>query len=173
MASAVRHSARWTDAFVRARIGKSWGFLPSQLGLSRKSYPAFKRQQGMWHRYHTCLPSPPAVDTTLLMSVGRQTTAVENEAVRSLLWQHGREGGKRDVYNPTIGCIRRTYGYTGLSRPYISRLTFVGQLRADKVAQPSRRLQSFIPLGFLTWEEEEGFRLLDLWRQAFDSLATE
>lgn len=45
MAAAVSSRPCWVDAFVRSRIGKAWGFLPSQLG--HLTYPAFSRERGL------------------------------------------------------------------------------------------------------------------------------
>lgn len=115
MADAVRKAGpAWVDAFQRARIGRRWGFLPSQLG-HLVTYSAYKRQSTMTlRRGHTPLPDPALRqdESQLRRITGRDPTAVEAEALRSYFWQNGRRGGmKRDVYNPSVGCIRRTYLY--------------------------------------------------------------
>jgi len=185
MASAVADDARWTDAFVRSRIGKSWGFLPSQLGLSSRSYPAFCRQREMTAtRYHTPLPwSAPVAPSSLLVSLGREALPHESEATRALLWQEGREGGsKRDVPDWSRGQVRRSYGYVkpnrllgspSLARKFGRELTFVSQLRSLRVKRkPKRDPGGWIPRDFVTVEELGGLAELDLWRQAVDSLVS-
>jgi hypothetical protein len=54
----------WVDAFVRSRIGKSWEFLPSQLGLPLHRHSAWNLQRLMMRRgrVHTDLPSLPALE---------------------------------------------------------------------------------------------------------------
>lgn len=176
MASAVRGSAAWTDSFVRARIGRSWGFLPCQLGLNRRSYSAWERARSLGQtRLPTALPSLPQVNSDQLIPLGRRGTPIEAEATRSLLWRIGREGGKRDVFNPSRGLVRRSYRYYhGGSWRDNAGLSFVGQIRGDKISPPMKNdFGSLIPRDFVTEEENEGLRLLDLWRSAFDSLAAE
>jgi hypothetical protein len=182
MASAVRGQARWTDAFVRSRIGKSWGFLPSQLGLCSRSYPAFCRQREMTAtRYHTSLPwDGPCPPSSLLVPLGREAYPCEAEAARALLWREGREGGsKRDVLSLSRGAVRRSYGYVRRNRLRLRAragkfgrdLTFVGQLASLKVkGKPKRDLGHFVPRDFVTLEEAEGLNLLEEWRQAIPPL---
>jgi len=170
IASAVRTSVVWSDAFVRSRVGQRWGFLPSQLGLPAKSHAAFKRERTLRDRRNpTCLPEPPAVRSERLVVVrGRQPTPVESEAVRSILWAEGREGGKRDVWSPSCGSIRRTYSYR--SRPAWSRLSFVGQVLSAKARGSQAPVLSIVPRDFVSEEEMRGFAELDHWRDAFGSL---
>lgn len=169
MASAVSSRPCWVDAFQRSRIGRAWGFLPSQLG--HRTYPSFKREQGLGHRrVYTELPVPPgSTDERLRCVSGRDATAVEAECLRNFLWENGRGGGrKRDVFSPSLGKVRRTYQYR--SRPCWSRLTFVAWSGRGQ-ASPVKRPVFFLPADANTEEEECGLLLLDLWHQAFDSLA--
>jgi hypothetical protein len=176
MAQAVlKCSPGWVDAFSRARIGRRWGFLPSQLG--HKTYPAFLRESGMRNRRTwTALPEPRDVLDPLCASlvriVGRDPTAVEAEALRSFMWEHGRMGGlRRDVFSPSCGEVRRTYGYRKVSCR--SHLSFVGWGGPKSCFLRGKKPVWFwLPESFQTEEEMEGFRELDLWRHAFDSLAT-
>jgi len=153
-AKAVAGSVAWTDAFVRSRIGKKWGFLPSQLRLNPKSYVAFERGRSMWNRNFTCLPEAPNVPSTLLLGVRRRLDPDEQVALFLHQWATGREGGKkRDVFNPSVGSVRRTYAYRAV-KPW-SRLTFLGKLAALKV-EPARREEElrFLPVDYVSIRED-------------------
>jgi len=170
MAKAVLVSPAWTDAFQRCRIGRRWGFLPSQLG--HLSYASFKRERQMTRtRHFTSLPNLAFVqdESSLRRIAGRDPTPLEAEALRNFMWVEGRRGKlKRDEYNPSCGCIRRTYAYR--SRPARSYLHFVAWRR---VFGTRSRAPGFflVPDSWETEEESVGMLLLDQWRQAFDSLA--
>nr|WAK77878.1 MAG: hypothetical protein [Botourmiaviridae sp.] len=168
MASAVLSAGiPWVDAYQRARIGRRWGFLPSQIGHS--TYAAYKRERQMLRRRtFTALPSPTdKQDLTSLRKIsGRDPTPVEAEALRSFFWEHGRRGGlKRDVWNPSCGYIRRTYGYR--ARPCTSYLSFVVTRAMTRLE--SRRPKSarffLLPEGFETEEEMRAVAGLECWRQ--------
>jgi hypothetical protein len=172
MAKAASSSRAWTDTFSRTRIGRRWGFLPSQLG--HKTYASWLREKQMLRSRHpTTLPSAPLapVNASLRVIRGRDPRPLEVEAMRSFMWANGRDGGlKRDVFSPSCGKIRRTYAYR--SRPAWSSLSFVGW-RGPKCEFFRRSNSGFflLPEEFETDEEGVGSLLLDLWRQAFDSLA--
>jgi hypothetical protein len=150
---AVAGSVKWTDAFVRSRIGKKWGFLPSQLGLNPRSFVAFAREQSMWNRHFTCLPAAPNVLSTSLQAVRRRLDPDEQVSMYLYTWNFGREGGKkRDVYNPTVGCVRRTYAYRAVKPRY--RLTYLSKLAALKVS--ARRQEEelhFLPADYVSIRE--------------------
>jgi hypothetical protein len=167
MAEAVSSRPCWMDAFVRSRIGRRWGFLPSQLGFT--TYPSYCRERGLLvKRQPTVLPGPAELPQEgLRRIIGRNPTPMEAEALRSFLWEHGRRGGlKRDVYEPTPGHIRRTYRYR--SRPCWSYLSFVGWSRPGHASQV-KRLGFYLPEDSATEEEEIGLMMLHQWRQAFDA----
>lgn len=185
MAKAVSSRPCWVDAFVRSRIGRAWGFLPSQLGF--KTYPSYLRERGLRvKRTFTNLPVQPGqVDSRLRCIVGRDATPSEAEILRSFLWKEGRGGGlKRDEWAPSLGFIRRTYGYRsqplkdkeysagiGLNRRFGATLSFSS---FSFVTRPKeQRKVFFLPEGENTEEEEVGLMLLDLWRQAIRPLAHE
>jgi hypothetical protein len=171
MASAVSSSPCWVDAFVRSRIGRAWGFLPSQLGFT--TYPSYLREKGLRvKRVYTELPLPPGrLDSRLRCIRGRDATPGEAELLRDFLWATGREGSmKRDEWSPSLGAIRRTYQYR--SSPVWSWLSFVSWSRQGR-APPVKAPVFFLPEECNTEEEESGLILLDLWRQAFDSLVNE
>lgn len=176
MAEAVVKSGHlWVDAYQRARIGRRWGFLPSQIG--HLTYASHLREKQMRRRrYFTDLPTQGPLDlgdAPLRRITGRDPTAIEVEALRSFEWTHGRLGGlKRDVFSPSCGKVRRSYGYR--ARPCWSSLSYVG-VRQRRLCAPSRKAPRFflIPDWFETEEEMEGIRLLDLWRQAVDSLVAD
>jgi len=154
-ASAVAADHEWTSAFVRSRIGKKWGFLPSQLGLHPSSHPAFVRERTMWNRHFTDLPGPPKVVSTSLLSVRRPLDPDELQALKLHQWTYGREGGKlRDVWNPSVGFIRRTYRYRAV-KPY-SRLTYLVHLASLRLTsgrkeQPVR----FLPADYVSKREDD------------------
>jgi len=159
----VRAGPQWVDAYQRARIGRRWGFLPSQIGHS--TYVAWKRERQMSRRRNfTPLPSPDdTMDMTSLRRIrGRDPTAVEAEALRSFFWEHGRRGGlKRDVFSPSCGKIRRGYSYR--VRPCERFVSYVCCRRISRLE--ARRLP--VPGFFLLPEEfetEEEMRALDALR---------
>jgi hypothetical protein len=164
MASAASARPCWVDAFVRSRIGRAWGFLPSQLG--HRTYPSFLREKGLrFRRTFSELPAPPgSSDSRLRCISGREATAVEAELLRDFLWENGRGGGlKRDVWEPSLGHIRRTYQYR--ARPCWSSLSWSGWRRRGQ-ASPVKKPVFFLPEGVSTEEEECGLLLLELWRAA-------
>lgn len=164
MAKAVSSRPVWADAFVRSRIGRRWGFLPSQLGI--RTYPAYLREQGLSSkRDFSALPEPPnTLDDRLRCIVGRDASPVEAEDLRDFLWQYGRgKGMKRDEWSPTPGAIRRTYHYRS-GRPW-SRLSFVswaGRKSGSSVKTP----RFYLPGGSDTEEEKVGLLLLEQWSAA-------
>jgi len=162
-AAAVRGSVEWTNAFIRSRIGKKWGFLPSQLGLHPKSYPAFSRERSMSNRIFTCLPGPPKADSTLLLAVRRQLDPDETVAMFLHQWEHGREGGKkRDVFEPSVGSIRRTYAYRAV-KPW-SKFTFLSKLASLKVtARREEENLHFLPADYVSKREDEVLKELKLY----------
>jgi len=115
MASAVLKSGpAWVDAYQRARIGRRWGFLPSQLGHLTYAAHLRERQMAKRGRAFTPLPSPEdSMDMSSLYRVtGRDATPAEVEALRSFFWANGRRGGlKRDAFSPSCGKVRRTYSH--------------------------------------------------------------
>nr|WAK77866.1 MAG: hypothetical protein [Botourmiaviridae sp.] len=156
MASAVSSAGpAWVDAYQRARIGRRWGFLPSQLG--HKTYVAYLRERQMSRsRYYTTLPSPDdKMDMTSLVRIrGRGPTAIEAEALRSFFWENGRRGGlKRDVFSPSCGKVRRTYGYR--SQPCSSYVSYVCCRRMDRLSNTCQKKADFflLPEEFETEEE--------------------
>jgi hypothetical protein len=172
MAKAVCISPAWTDAFQRSRIGRRWGFLPSQLG--HRTYASWLREKHLRRRrFPTELPGPalPPVSEELRRICGRDATSLEIEALRGFEWANGRLGGlKRDVFSPSCGKVRRTYSYRASPAKY--PLTFVGW-RGPKSCALGRKAPAFflVPASWETEEESLGLFQLDLWRQALDSLA--
>jgi hypothetical protein len=170
MAKACASRPCWESAFTRSRVGRRWGLLPSQVG--HKTYASFLRERSMLvRRTYTALPEPPGgQDSRLRRVVGRHASAVEKEKLQSFLWAHGRGGGlKRDEWNPSPGYIRRTYGYR--SKVPWRTLSFVSFKFRGK-ENPSKTAY-YLPADDNTDEEECGLMMLDLWRQAIDSLAHE
>lgn len=171
MAQAVLVSRGFTDAYQRARIGRRWGFLPSQLG--HMTYPAFLRERGMSRRSFTYLPEISSKNDSRLMAMSGSPSSIEAEALRSFFWEYGREGGKkRDVYSPSCGYVRRTYAYRVM--PVVYRLSFVGWVGPKSCVLRGKTLDTyFLPEDWVSEEEERGLQELDHWRLAFDSLALE
>jgi len=172
MAKAMSITPAFQDAYARTRIGRRWGFLPSQIG--HKSYASFKRERQMLvRRFYTDLPClESSQDTTSLRRIsGRNARPLEVEALREFHWSNGRRVGlKRDVFSPSCGKVRRSYGYRSVACR--SFLSFVGSRVSKLCALRGKAPDSFlVPDEFETEEESVGFMKLDLWRQAFDSLA--
>jgi len=188
MALAVRKAGpRFVDAFWRARIGRHWGMLPSQLGHS--TYVSFLREAGLLrHRYPTALPeqSDPSDEEGLRRIRGRDPTPVEAEVLRSFFWSNGRRGAlKRDVFSPSCGKVRRTYRYHSGLRSYLTFESwwravaaecpslFVGERDPGKIyrraVRKSRPRFFLVPDEFETEEEREGLVELENWASRFDS----
>jgi len=170
MAYAVSNAGpAWVDAYQRARIGRRWGFLPSQIG--HWSFAAWKRERQMLRRrIPTALPEASSRDdlTSLRKITGRDPTPVEAEALRSFLWENGRRGGlKRDEWNPSCGSIRRTYRYR--ARPCRSYLSFVVTKRMDRFRQQRIKASGFflLPEEFETVEEMRAMEGLVCFRQGW------
>lgn len=174
MAKAAASTRSWTDAFTRCRIGRRWGFLPSQIG--HLTYSSYKRERTMLlRRAFSKLPEQAKlpVNASLRRISGRDPTPLEIEAHRAFMWANGRDGGlKRDVYEPSCGHIRRTYAYR--VKPAWSYESFVSWCKKG-VVPPWKKGPSFffVPDDFETEEESLGLFVLDLWRQALDSLVGE
>lgn len=178
LVAATKFSPCWQDALVRSRIGRRWGFLPSQIGCW--TYPSWLRQRVMTRpcvarrgRLHTELPSSDfrQDESGLRRIQGRDPTPLESEALRAFLWEGGRRGRmKRDEYDPSPGYIRRTYRYR--ARPYTSSVSFVYWRTGRTDGSASARF-FLVPDEFEAEEESVGLFLLDRWRLAFDSLAEE
>nr|WPR16668.1 MAG: RNA-dependent RNA polymerase [Dracophyllum associated botourmia-like virus 5] len=169
MAKAVTVSPAFVDAYQRSRIGRRWGFLPSQLG--HKTYPSYLREKGMCNRYFTALPERSKEINTSLLKCSGTPSPVEAEALRSFFWKHGRDGGaKRDEWNPSCGFVRRTYGYR--SSRYWSSHSYVGWRGPKSRFLRGKKLDTyFVPDNWVSEEEMKGLAELDHWREAFDSLA--
>jgi len=169
----VNAGPRWTTAFTRSRIGRRWGFLPSQ--LAHYCYPSYRRERTMLQRrtYSDLPKSPSLLDHRLIHVQGRVASRREKDILLDFLWLNGRGGGlKRDVYDPTPGHIRRTYQYR--SKPAWRYLSFAFWGPSGKFLPVKKRVDSyFLPEECLTDEEEEGLFVLDLWRQAIGSLVKE
>nr|UJQ91935.1 MAG: putative RNA-dependent RNA polymerase [Botourmiaviridae sp.] len=156
----VKAGPSWVDAYQRARIGRRWGFLPSQIG--HKTYVAWKRERQMSRkRNFTSLPSPESTQdmTSLVVIRGRDPTAIEAEALRSFFWENGRRGGlKRDVFSPSPGKVRRTYSYR--ARPCSSFVSYVCCRRVERLVARRGPVPGFflLPEDF---ETEEEMRALD------------
>lgn len=172
MAKAVVEAGpAFVDAFQRARIGRRWGFLPSQLG--HMTYPSYLRERGLRvRRAWTALPEPvddSSFPEELVRITGRDPTPVEAEALRVVLWEHGRMGGlKRDVFSPSCGKVRRSYVYR--VRPCKSYLSFVGW-GGPKSCFLRRKKPDFflVPARWISEEEERGFARLEQLRQDWDN----
>jgi len=148
-AAAVRHSVVWTDAFVRSRIGRRWGLLPSQLELTRRSRVAWRRETTM--RKTRVFSKLPVQDQLALNPQLEWVVGVadpdEKEALLDFFWTWGRDGGrKRDVFSPSIGEVRRSYRYRKI--PMWRALTFVGQLRTPVVPGNGRSDSYLVPIEY-------------------------
>jgi hypothetical protein len=172
-AAATRGSVVWTDAFVRSRIGKKWGFLPSQLGLHSKSYPSYCRTRDMAPRYFTALPTRLSSNVPGLSATRRVADPDERLATVAHLFKYGRgEGRKRDVFSPSIGEVRRSYGRMRFA-PY-SVVSYRGKLASLKVASGEESdVLVFIPDDYTSLREDRAARAYDEFRRDFDSSLVE
>jgi len=164
MAEAVSSRPCWIDAFIRSRIGRPWGFLPSQLGF--RTYPSFRRETSMLERRSfSRLPVRDGSADDRLRCIPGDATAAEAEVLRDFLWENGRgKDRKRDVWSPSLGAIRRTYHYRSCRR--WSKLTFVGWAFRSHASLVKRPVY-FLPANAYTEKEEIGLLLLEAWRAAF------
>jgi len=148
-AAACRHSVAWTDAFVRSRIGRKWGLLPSQLELTRRSRVAWRRETTMRKkRVFSVLPGlDQLAHNPQLEWVKGDPDPDEKDALLDFFWRWGRDGGrKRDVFSPSIGEVRRSYRYRKI--PIRSILTFVGQLCSPVVPGNGRSGSYLVPIEY-------------------------
>jgi len=112
----------FVDAFTRSRIGRRWGFLPSQLGHFTYASYLRERQMSVRRNFSELPTSYERQDETSLRRIyGRDPRPLESEALRALMWNEGRRGGmKRDVFDPSCGRVRRTYCYVARPRRVIT-----------------------------------------------------
>ncbi|QGY72581.1 RNA dependent RNA polymerase [Plasmopara viticola lesion associated ourmia-like virus 51] len=168
-ASSVRHSVAWTDAFVRSRIGKKWGFTPLQLGLHRLSYPAFCRDREFANRRsHTEIPTVDKVSQTKLSSVPRALDHDEQLATTMHMVDNGREGGaKRDVFSPSVGEVRRSFQYR--KTKYWRHGSFLARVRQERLPTAAKVYPSFVLSEYVSMAEEKAIRALsDIWIERAD-----
>jgi hypothetical protein len=170
-AAAVRSSVKWTDAFIRSRIGKKWGLSPRQLGLHPQSYVAFQRMRELRRRrVDTPLPSTAQAVQEGLVAVRGQPDPDEVIALSEWLRNHGRPGGGlRDVWRPSVGHIRRTFRY--LRSELKSMLSFRGWLSSLKFLKGKEDELYFVPEEYEARRVTEGIRALGAWQQALDEAA--
>ncbi|QGY72567.1 RNA dependent RNA polymerase [Plasmopara viticola lesion associated ourmia-like virus 37] len=168
MACAVKKAGKeWVDAYQRARIGRRWGFLPTQLG--HWSYASYLRERQMLRRrLPTVLPDKRSdQDLTSLRKVPGDPSLNEQEILRDYLWTRGRLGGlKRDEWNPSCGKIRRSYRY--VAQPPTSYLSYV--VKTAMVRHDSRRKTVgffLLPEEADTDEEKKAYECLARWREPF------
>jgi len=122
-------------------------------------------------RFWTPLPEPSSdveFPEELVRITGRDPTPVEAEALRVVMWKHGRWGGsKRDVFSPSCGKVRRSYEYR--VRPCKSYLSFVGSGRPklSSLCQKEGGM-NLIPVTFVSDEESRGLEDLEQFRRNWD-----
>nr|WAK77957.1 MAG: hypothetical protein [Plasmopara viticola lesion associated ourmia-like virus 41] len=125
-AKAYSISPGWSTAFVKARLGRKWGLMPSQLGLDRRSHAAWRREVTMRKkRLYTELPVPKVeTDPKIEIRRGETPDPDETAALVAHIFSHGRVIGSRERYDPAIGVIRRSYRYRKI--PLRSPLSYRG-----------------------------------------------
>nr|WAK77925.1 MAG: hypothetical protein [Botourmiaviridae sp.] len=167
MANAVLDAGpEWVDAYQRARIGRRWGFLPSQIG--HKTYAAYKRERQMARcREYTPLPSRKDEDEAFLRRLVGEPSVREKMLLQEYIWLEGRPGGmKRSVYSPSCGCIRRSYRYG--ARPPISYLSFHVWKQYDRHLSREKKTEVyFLPWDVNSDEELRALYCLAKWREPF------
>jgi len=125
-AKAYSISPSWSTAFVKARLGRKWGLMPSQLGLDRRSHAAWRRETTMRKkRFFTELPIRKVeTDPNIEIRRGETPDPDETAALVAHIFSHGRYVGDRERYDPAIGVIRRSYRYRKI--PLRSPLSYRG-----------------------------------------------
>jgi len=125
-AKAYSISPSWSTAFVKARLGRKWGLMPSQLGLDRRSHAAWRRETTMRkRRFFTELPIRKVeTDPNIEIRRGETPDPDETAALVAHIFSHGRYVGDRERYDPAIGVIRRSYRYRKI--PLRSPLSYRG-----------------------------------------------
>nr|UYL94587.1 MAG: RNA-dependent RNA polymerase [Botourmiaviridae sp.] len=156
-AAAVRSSCQWTDAFIRSRIGKKWGFSPWQLGLFPLSYPGFCRNRELrTRRADTPLPSQvPALPETL-RAVRGQPDPDEVIALQVFLRNNGRQGPDKraEPRKISVGEVRRSYHY--LKRAPRFRLSFLSQIK--QLPSVVKDDMYFVPAEYESRRETDGVK---------------
>jgi hypothetical protein len=168
----VDAGTKWVDAFIKARVTSGWGILPSQLGLlDTQSYYAFSKQRRMATQYHTALPEPPKGEGSSLLVIGGPPTGETNEAVRSHVWSHGRDGGmKRDTWTANKGQVLKCRGL--LREAPRSMRTYLAHLAGLQLARREKRETHCEPPGFVSIVEEYRVGLLRHWADAVRQAST-
>ncbi|QKI79890.1 RNA-dependent RNA polymerase [Erysiphe necator associated ourmia-like virus 60] len=125
-AKAYSISPSWSTAFVKARLGRKWGLMPSQLGLDKRSHAAWRRETTMRKtRFFTELPIRKVeTDPDIEIRRGETPDPDETAALVAHIFSHGRFVGDRERYDPAIGVIRRSYRYRRI--PLRSPLSYRG-----------------------------------------------
>jgi len=102
---------------MQSRVGKKWGFAPSQLGFDVYShYSLFHRERALQKKrvIEALDKGNDGVEQEKVEFVYRQLTSDESLAMTDLLWQDGRWGpARRDVFSPPIWKIRKEYLWRG------------------------------------------------------------
>jgi hypothetical protein len=112
-------------------------------------------------RFHTDLPdcSPESPDFGLIRKTG-QPAGDETIALRNLLWAKGRPKGGRAPDPPSVGKIRRTYGYRTGRRECargFGALTYSCHVRALSISVGGEEEREYsVPAEYVSRREERG-----------------
>jgi len=169
LAAACRDRNEWTDAFLRARIGRRWGFLPSQLGLHPESYVAYSVGYAM-RRYHTDLPDLSG-DVPDIGLEYRRGVPAEDEigALSGLLWEKGRPVAEKRAEPPSQGKLRRSYQY--ISSKVRRNKNYLFHIASSRVlARKDREGVYAVPADYTPYEEQRRVREIDLFTIADDEV---
>jgi len=156
-AAACSGDPAWETAFIRSRIGKKWGFLPSQIGLRSNAFAVYQREQALVRRgrVRTALPCKPSrgPDDSLLCIQRGKCSPDERRALREHMFMFGREAEEKSSYSPSIGKVRRTYVYGARPRFFG---TYLGSLKLCKI-KDRRKLEKeeayALPVGYVSMKE--------------------
>lgn len=133
MAKAVSFDRQWVSAFVRSRIGKSWGFMPSQLDLLRQGSRVAWRRELTLSRFRIPTPLPvPRVekDEEIVLRPGKADFD-EVLALNEHLFNEGRKVTCGFRFSPSMGRVRKTYRYR--KREPFKMCSYQGAVLARKV----------------------------------------
>lgn len=131
----------WEEAFVKSRIGKKWGFLPSELGLDCRSYVVWKRQAGIisMGRVQTPLLAPDMSPSVDLVRRDGVPSSDERLALTDHLYTNGRAvEGKWGPFNPSRGETIRSRTYIK-SRRCWRQMSYRCHLVSARVGKEQKR----------------------------------
>jgi len=130
----------WEEAFVKSRIGKKWGFLPSELGLDCRISVVWKRQAGIisMGRVEAPLLTPGNKLSKDLVQRDGVPSSDERLALTDYLYTNGREvEAKWGPFNPSKGEVVKSRLYIRCRKTWsqISYRSFLASKRVKSIGK--------------------------------------